>query len=115
MRVKARNVGFPARNPSPPCGWATVGVGAVVAVPGNAKHAWRNTSSLPATMVLVTTAKMYKFFCEVTKPFDPNQRPAPPTSEEMKKLFASAAKYGYWMASPEENAAIGIPSNKWDG
>lgn len=53
-------------------GWTTLGSGAVVAVPGNVKHAWRNTSPLPATVVLVTT------------------------------------RYGYWMASPQENAAIGI-------
>jgi hypothetical protein len=40
--------------------------------------------------------------------FDPNQRSAPPTPEAMEQLFATAARYGYWMASPEENAAIGI-------
>ena len=51
---------------------------------------------------------MYDFFGEVSKPFDPSRRPAPPTPEEMKKLFAAAARYGYWVASPEENAAIGI-------
>ena len=52
--------------------------------------------------------KMYDFFGEVSKPFDPSRRPVPPTPEEMKKLFAAAARYGYWVASPEENAAIGI-------
>jgi quercetin dioxygenase-like cupin family protein len=89
-------------------GWTTLGAGAVVAVPGNVKHALRNTSSLPATLVLVTTSRMYEFFGEVSKPFDPNQRPAPPTPEEIKKFSATVARYGYWMGSPEENAAIGI-------
>jgi quercetin dioxygenase-like cupin family protein len=89
-------------------GWMTVGVGAAVAVPGNVKHALRNTSSLPATLALVTTSRMYEFFGEVSKPFDPNRRPAPPTPEEMKKFFATVVRYGYWMGSPEENAAIGI-------
>jgi quercetin dioxygenase-like cupin family protein len=88
--------------------WTTVGEGAVVVVPGNVKHAWRNTSSLPATVVLVTTANMYRFFSEITKPFDPSRRPAAPTPEEMNKLFTAAARYGFWMASPEENATIGI-------
>ncbi len=60
-------------------GWTTVGVGAVVAVLGNVKHALRNTSSLPATMVVVTTSKLYEFFGEVSKPFDSKRRPAPPT------------------------------------
>jgi quercetin dioxygenase-like cupin family protein len=89
-------------------GWTTVGAGAVVAVPGNVKHALRNTSSLQATMVVVTTSKLYEFFGEVSKPFDLKRRPSPPTPEEMEKLFSTAARYGYWMASPEENAAIGI-------
>jgi hypothetical protein len=82
--------------------------GAGAAVPGNVKHALRNTSSLPATMILATTSQMYEFFGEVSKPFDPNQRPAPPTTEEMKTFLGIVARYGYWMASPEENAAIGI-------
>lgn len=89
-------------------GWTTVGVGAVTAVPGNVKHALRNTSSLPATIVLVTTSRMYKFFGEVSKPFDPERRPAPPTPQEMKTFLATVARYGYWVASPEENAAIGL-------
>jgi quercetin dioxygenase-like cupin family protein len=89
-------------------GWTTVGVGAVVAVPRNVKHALRNTSSIPATIALVTTAKMYEFFGEVSKPFDPNRRPVPPTPDETRAFFATVKRYGYWMASPEENSAIGI-------
>jgi quercetin dioxygenase-like cupin family protein len=89
-------------------GWATVGVGAVVAVPANVKHALRNNSSVPAVAVVVTTSKLYKFFREVSKPFDPNHRPAPPTPEEIKTFLGIVARYGYWVASPEENAAIGI-------
>jgi quercetin dioxygenase-like cupin family protein len=89
-------------------GWTTVGVGAVAVIPGNVKHALRNSSSLPTTMVLVTTSRMYNFFAEVSKPFDRKRRPAPPTSEEMKNFLGTVARYGYWVASPEENAAIGI-------
>jgi len=88
-------------------GWTTVGVGAVLAVPGNVKHALRNNSSLPATLALVTTSRMYEFFREVSQPFDPG-RPVSPTQDEKRKFFATVARYGYWMASPEENAAIGI-------
>jgi uncharacterized RmlC-like cupin family protein len=89
-------------------GWTTVGVGGVVAVPANVKHALRNTSSVPATLVVVTTSKLYEFFREVSKPFDPNDRPAPQTPEEVKTFLGIVARYGYWAASPEENAAIGI-------
>jgi quercetin dioxygenase-like cupin family protein len=88
--------------------WATAGMGDVIAIPSNVKHALRNRSSLPVTLALVTKSHLYAFFRELAKPFDPNQRPAPLTPEEMQELFEVAAKYGYWMASPDENAAIGL-------
>ena len=88
--------------------WTTVGAGDVVAIAGNIKHAWRNNSRLPATMVIVTTSKLYEFFLEVTKPFDPDQLATPPTPDEIQGLFRTAARYGYWMGSAEENAAIGL-------
>jgi hypothetical protein len=88
-------------------GWSTTDVGKIIAVPGNIKHALRNTSSSPATTVMITQDQLYGFFREVAKPAN-NQQPAPPSPEEMQPLFAAAAKYYYWMGSPEENAAIGI-------
>ena len=88
-------------------GWSTTGVGEITAVPGNIKHALRNTSSSPATTVMITQGQLYGFFREVAKPAS-GQQPAPPSPEEMQHLFAVAAKYSYWMGSPEENAAIGI-------
>jgi hypothetical protein len=59
-------------------------------------------------MVLVTTSKLYEFFHEVTKPFDPDQSATPPTPDEIQELFRTVARYGYWMGSPEENRAIGL-------
>lgn len=88
--------------------WTTVSAGDVVTVPGNTKHAWRNSSPLPATLLVVTTAKMYAFFREITRPFDPSQSTTEPTPQGIQDLFKAAAKYGHWMGSPEENAAIGL-------
>ena len=88
--------------------WTAVGTGDVVTIPGNTKHAWRNWSAFPATVVMVTTSRMYEFLRELTKPFDPHQPPSPPTREEIQQIFEGAARYGYWMGSPEENAAIGL-------
>ena len=85
--------------------WTTVGAGEVVAVPGNIKHAWRNSSQRPATVVIVTTSKMYKFFHEITRP---DHSAAPPTPDEIQELVRATARYGYWMGSPEENRAIGL-------
>ena len=88
--------------------WTTVDAGHTVTIPGNTKHALRNTSALPATIVVVTTSKLYEFFREVSKRFDPSQSPAPPTSDELKEFLKTVERYGYWMGSPEENAAIGL-------
>jgi uncharacterized cupin superfamily protein len=89
-------------------GWVSFGPGEIVSISGNTKHALRNSSLLPATTIVVTTSKLYSFFQEVSKPVDRDRRVTRPTPEEIEKLFETAARYGYWMGSPEENAAIGL-------
>jgi hypothetical protein len=56
----------------------------------------------------VTQEELYDFFRSIAKPFEAGQIPASPSPEDMQPLFVAAAKYHYWMGSPEENAAIGI-------
>jgi hypothetical protein len=51
---------------------------------------------------------LYEFFHEVTKPFDPGRSATPPTPKEIQELLRATEGYGYWMGSPEENAAIGL-------
>jgi quercetin dioxygenase-like cupin family protein len=88
-------------------GWHSVLAGNAIAVAPGVKHALRNTSSAPSTAIAATEHGLYEFFREIAKPAQ--QRPAtPPSPEDMQQLFAVAAKYSYWMGSPEENAAIGI-------
>ena len=89
-------------------GWQTVTAGEVVSIPGNVRHAVRNTSPSPITLITVSKQELYSFFRELARPFDPNRPPAPPTPEEMQQLFNVAEKYEYWLASRDENAAIGI-------
>ena len=48
-------------------GWTTLGPGDFVSIPGNIKHAVRNSSPFPATLVCVTAPKLYEFFQEVAK------------------------------------------------
>jgi quercetin dioxygenase-like cupin family protein len=88
-------------------GWSTFHAGHALAIPGGVKHALRNTSSAPATTVLVTQLELYQFFREVARPGSVS-RSAPPSPEEMQKLFAAAGKYHYWMGSQEDNEAIGL-------
>ena len=88
-------------------GWSIARAGNVVAIPADIKHALRNTSSSPVTTVLVTQDRLYAFFREIAKPVD-GQPGTPPSPEELQQLSIVAAKYGYWMGSPEENESIGI-------
>jgi len=97
---------FQAEGPSE--GWQTVTAGEVVSIPGNVRHALRNTSPSPITSITVSKHELYSFFRELARPFDPNRPPAPPTPEEMQQLFSVAEKYEYWLASRDENTAIGI-------
>jgi quercetin dioxygenase-like cupin family protein len=96
------------RSDGPSGGWMIARVGDIVVIPSNVKHALRNGSSVPTTLALVTKSELYAFFRELAKPFDPDQRPLSPTPEALQELSEVAAKHGYWMASPEENEAIGI-------
>ena len=88
-------------------GWHSLLAGNALAVAPGVKHALRNTSSAPSAVIAVTGHGLYEFFREIAKPAQqgPSTLPSP---EDMQRLFAVAAKYSYWMGSPEENAAVGI-------
>jgi quercetin dioxygenase-like cupin family protein len=88
--------------------WTTVGAGDTVTIPGNTKHPVRNSSTRPATIVVVTTSKLYEFFHEVTRRIDPDQLATPPTPVGIREVLRLGARSRYWMGSPEENAAIGL-------
>jgi quercetin dioxygenase-like cupin family protein len=90
--------------------WIKLKAGDHVHVPGNARHAWRNTASAPFVTYIITTAKLGKFFEEVGRPIGNTDQPI--TTEDIADFVARfqsvAGKYGYWNGTPEENAAVGI-------
>ncbi len=88
--------------------WLTAGAGDVICVPGSARHAIRNSSPSPTTILLATTPNIYEFFRELGKPYNPDEPPGPPTEEDMRRLLVLAEKYGYWIGSPQDNEAIGL-------
>jgi quercetin dioxygenase-like cupin family protein len=103
---------FQAEGPS--AGWKTANAAEVVSIPGNVRHALRNTSPGPVTSIIVIKQELYSFFRDLARPFDPNRPPAPPTPEEIQEFFSVAEKYDYWLASPDENAAIGVSLRQFD-
>jgi uncharacterized RmlC-like cupin family protein len=85
---------------------ALCGAGDHVRLPGGVRHGFRNVSSEPFVSLVVTTATLGSFFLEMGRPLE--QASLPPAPEDFVRRVSVAAKYGYWLASPEENAAVGI-------
>lgn len=90
--------------------WVRIWPGGVFHVPSGARHAFRNIGREPAVMNIVSTARIARFFREVGRPLPATGEPTlgPPSAEAIRHFLATAEKYGYWNASPEENAKIGI-------
>ncbi len=88
--------------------WVPIEPGQTFHVPPNAKHAWRNRQQVPAIMIVISTSKMGRFFQEVGKTAV-SGRPAPaPSPGAVEHFLRTAEKYGYWNASPDENARVGL-------
>jgi mannose-6-phosphate isomerase-like protein (cupin superfamily) len=88
--------------------WLRVRPGDVFDVPSGAKHAFRNVGEEPAVMYIVTTGRIGRFFREVGVRVTAGHPPAPVSREAIERFLAVAARYGYWNATPEENARVGI-------
>ena len=86
--------------------WIDGKAGDYLHVPGGARHAWRNVSSEPLVALIITTPKLGQYFLEAGRPL--SAAPRPITPEDIAHLAATSGKYGYWDATPEENAAVGL-------
>jgi quercetin dioxygenase-like cupin family protein len=51
-----------------PQGWRSLGAGEVFDVPENARHAWRNFSGSPASLLLITTLRLGRFLTKLGRP-----------------------------------------------
>jgi quercetin dioxygenase-like cupin family protein len=88
--------------------WLALHPDDVLHVPPNARHAWRNNGRAPATMLIISTATMGRFFQEVGMLRRPGAPPRVPSSDDLQRFMRTSARYGYWNATPEENAQVGI-------
>jgi quercetin dioxygenase-like cupin family protein len=86
--------------------WIAVQAGDYVQIPPGMRHAHRNHSGASLVELVITTAKLGRWFREVGRPL--NGALQPPMPDDLARLAAVSARYGYWLATPEENAAVGI-------
>jgi len=82
--------------------WAELGPGDVVDVRDGCKHALRNSSPAAASIICVTTARLTRFLREIAIPANS------PSSGDASHFHKLVRAYGYWLASPHENAAVGL-------
>ena len=86
--------------------WVRIRPGNVFHVPGDAKHAFRNVGDRPAVSLITATSRMARFFKEIGRPV--SLAPMPPSAEVLRHFMETAARFGYWNATSEENAEVGI-------
>jgi quercetin dioxygenase-like cupin family protein len=89
--------------------WEQLGPGDVFDVRDGAKHAWRNSSQLAASMICVTTTKLARFLQNISI-----SAAASSPEEQAQRFLELVHANGYWLATPEENAAVGLAVN-WGG
>lgn len=89
--------------------WTALGEGDVLQMPPGAKHAFRNVSGQPAVLLIIATARIGRFVLEVGREIAPDA-PAPlaPSPERIQHFLKTSARYGCWLGTPEENAAVGL-------
>jgi quercetin dioxygenase-like cupin family protein len=91
--------------------WAHAHAGDYVRVPPGTMHAHRNVSAQPAVDLIITTSRLGRFFQEIGEPATGQ----PPSPEHVAKFVETAIRYGYTLATPEQNAAAGIELPKFSG
>ena len=87
-------------------GWTEARAEEAVNVAAGVCRAVRNTGSIPSYVLIVTTARMVRFLSAIGAPAT---GPEPPPRPGERAAFAGrGGPYGLWIASRDENIAIGI-------
>jgi quercetin dioxygenase-like cupin family protein len=83
--------------------WQQLEPGDVFDVRYGTRHAWRNSSQAPASMICVTTTRLARFLREVSVPVD-----GAFPEEPARRFLRLVRDHGYWLANQQENAAVGL-------
>jgi quercetin dioxygenase-like cupin family protein len=88
--------------------WEIVRTGELIVIPAGARHAWRNLSNAPVRVLSFAGTNIFAVMRKIAVPADQAEAAAPPTPEFLQELQEIAANSGNWIATREENAAIGL-------
>jgi quercetin dioxygenase-like cupin family protein len=88
--------------------WIAANPGDFIEVPEGAKHGFRNRSPQPVVQLITTTSKLGRFFQEIGRSIAQGESASPPSPADVQHFSKTAECYGYWLATPAENAAAGI-------
>jgi hypothetical protein len=58
--------------------------------------------------LVFTTSKHGRYFQEIGRPVASDESAGLTTSNEIQHVLETAKRYGYWFATAEENASVGI-------
>ena len=58
--------------------------------------------------LLYTTSEHGRYFQEIGRTAASRESVSPPAPDEIQRLLKTAQRYGYWFATPEENASASI-------
>ncbi len=86
--------------------WETLSPGNVVDAQNGIRHAWKNSSEATVSMLCITTMRMARFLRDAAVD---NGFPVSPADGQ--RFLRLVREHGYWLASAEENAAIGLHVN----
>jgi quercetin dioxygenase-like cupin family protein len=75
--------------------WELIRAGDVFHIPPDIPHGFRNRGAEPAVMFIVTTGRVWRFFEDVA-------------GGSVRRFIETAERYGHWLGTPEDNAAVGI-------
>jgi mannose-6-phosphate isomerase-like protein (cupin superfamily) len=89
--------------------WQVLHQGEFADVFSNTRHAWHNASGSSASLLIVTTVRMGVFLQQISSAVSTQA-----VGTERDRFFKLVQEYGYWLASPEDNGAIGLATN-WHG
>jgi quercetin dioxygenase-like cupin family protein len=85
--------------------WETLRPGDVFDAEDGIRHAWRNSSGTAVSMLCITTMRMARFLRDVSVDDSLDEL------ARAQRFLGLVREHGYWLATPEQNASIGLEIN----